>query len=313
MCLVSRVTPANTWCAPEESILLVAHCARRSWDSSVTEALLAAADLRLEGPGNVPVYVYGAMHGQAQPALGEAILRARPAAVVVETAVNRAHGAANGAALRTDADARLADPGLRRLCALAAQLAAEPVACTGRLFAGLRHAMPGEQLAYVAALAVGAALVYGDRPKRETYKRLCSLPSLVDLDASFAWQAAANYLDLACPDTAEAAAEPPQTLLAHRILLSERDAVRADLRAALPNLVSGAASTAYHDAAELYGAPRMLLACLTREQLALVCCGWRCNFYDVLAPVRAARPAHGGSGCDTSLLAELRGLNWMLD
>lgn len=73
--------------------------------------------------------------GAAQPAIGEAIVRARPSAVVVETAVNPAHGAATGNALRTDAHARLADTGLRRLCMAAAQLAAEPDPCASRLFA----------------------------------------------------------------------------------------------------------------------------------------------------------------------------------
>lgn len=48
--------------------------------------------------------------------------------------------------------------------------------------------MPGEQLAYVAALAVGAPLLFGDRPKRETYARLSSHASLSDLDAFFGWQ-----------------------------------------------------------------------------------------------------------------------------
>ena len=71
----------------------------------------------------------------AQPAIGEAILRARPSAVVVETAVNPAHGAATGNLLCTDTHARLADAGLRRLCMAAAQLAAEPDPCASRLFA----------------------------------------------------------------------------------------------------------------------------------------------------------------------------------
>ena len=46
----------------------------------------------------------------------------------------------------------------------------------------------GEQLAYIAALTVGAALVYGDRPKELTYQRLMSVPSLADLDLTFGAQ-----------------------------------------------------------------------------------------------------------------------------
>lgn len=47
--------------------------------------------------------------------------------------------------------------------------------------------------------------------------------------------------------------------------------VCADMQAALPELAPGAAADAYDCAAQLYGAPRMLLACLDREQLAQVC------------------------------------------
>jgi hypothetical protein len=54
----------------------------------------------------------------------------------------------------------------------------------------------GEQLAYIAALAVGAALVYGDRPKADTYKRLRTVPSIADLDRAFGLQA--RELALAC-------------------------------------------------------------------------------------------------------------------
>ena len=48
--------------------------------------------------------------------------------------------------------------------------------------------MLGEQLAYVAALAVGAPLLFGDRPKQHTYARLSKLASLSELDAFFGWQ-----------------------------------------------------------------------------------------------------------------------------
>ena len=61
-----------------------------------------------------------------------------------------------------------------------------------------------------------------------------------------------------------------RALLERLIDLMALPEVAADLRAALPVLAPGAASAAHADALELYGAPRMLLACLTREQLALV-------------------------------------------
>ena len=43
-----------------------------------------------------------------------------------------------------------------------------------------------------------------------------------------------------------------------------------------------------------------------------VCCGWRCDMFEVLEPVRGARPVNGGCGCDAGVLAELRALNWVL-
>lgn len=40
------------------------------------------------------------------------------------------------------------------------------------------HALFNEQLVYVAAFAVGATLVFGDRPKQITYARMLWLPSI---------------------------------------------------------------------------------------------------------------------------------------
>ena len=45
-----------------------------------------------------------------------------------------------------------------------------------------------EQLAYIATLAVGAPLVFGDRPKRDTFKRFLDVPSLEELDMAFGLQ-----------------------------------------------------------------------------------------------------------------------------
>ena len=45
---------------------LLVCCARRSKASSAAEAALAHADLQLLGASEVPVYVFGTLHGQAQ-------------------------------------------------------------------------------------------------------------------------------------------------------------------------------------------------------------------------------------------------------
>jgi len=63
--------------------------------------------------------------------------------------------------------------------------------------------------------------------------------------------------------------------------------------------------------AEFYGTCRAQLAALTRDELAAVASGWRCDYFDVLAPIRAARPVNGGAP-DGDTLATLRVLNFML-
>ena len=87
---------------------------------------------------------------------------------------------------------------------------------------GLCRAVPGEQLAYVAALAAGAPLLFGDRPKRETYARLGSLTSLSELDAFFGWQVRhdscelmGNLAHVLHADQGACACRPPEQPEAH--------------------------------------------------------------------------------------------------
>ena len=40
--------------------------------------------------------------------------------------------------------------------------------------------------------------------------------------------------------------------------------------------------------------------------------GWRCDMWDVLAPVRAVRPVNGGRGYDRGLVLDMRTLNFEL-
>ena len=57
---------------------------------------------------------------------------------------------------------------------------------------------------------------------------------------------------------------------------------------------------------EVYGSTRMLLACLPRQELDSVCSGCGCDMWEVLAPMRAARPVNGGPGCDMELALDLQ-------
>ena len=50
----------------------------------------------------------------------------------------------------------------------------------------------GEQLVYIAALTVGAHLIFGDRPKSDTYIRLSTVPQMKDLDRAFGLQVCLN-------------------------------------------------------------------------------------------------------------------------
>ena len=52
----------------------------------------------------------------------------------------------------------------------------------------LQQQLPPEQLAYIAALAVGSPLVFGDVPMATTLQRLLFWPSIQELDAAFGTQ-----------------------------------------------------------------------------------------------------------------------------
>jgi hypothetical protein len=61
---------------------------------------------------------------------------------------------------------------------------------------------------YAAAFAVDARLVFGDRPKETTYRRLLSCPTLAELDETFGNQSERNYR-LLLPEDHPLAAVPP--------------------------------------------------------------------------------------------------------
>ncbi|CAL8462413.1 g1946 [Coccomyxa elongata] len=354
-------------------------------------------DISLEC-GGVPIHIFGVQHCERQPYIGEHILRHRPSTVVVETAISPTHGAASG---NTFTCSRLAQDSIffeRLFCQVSAQLAQMPDPTSTRLWQDLQRQFMGEQLVYIAGLAVEAQIVYGDRVKADTYRRLDTVPSIVDLDRAFGLQSVLNYEEMVsgrpavvppaqrgcvehillterdavlCQSLAEAAhAQRPNSkpwqrslvvgavgeahlegiaelwqdsrwrdvvkelntgskcgsavrdpmlgeygvrraLLESVVRLSCRDSVTADLAIILEPLPE-AELPSYQLTHELYGSTRMLLACLTNEQLAQVCSGWRCDMEEVLAPVRNARPLNGGSGCDVDLILELRTLHFEL-
>ena len=108
---------------------------------------------------------------------------------MVETSLNSAHGSAHGNVIaRQDCltFAAGAAPGsheqrARLFAQYGVQLADMAHPLGSHLWHDLSqgpHALYNEQLVYVAAFAVGASLVFGDRPKQITYSRMLWLPSI---------------------------------------------------------------------------------------------------------------------------------------
>jgi len=222
--------------------------------------LRAFPDLELPvPPGQAPIYIFGVVHGEMDASgAADFIFSSRPAAVVCETSLTPAHGAATGSVLRLEdclspvgsgyggsGDARA-----RYLAQIAARLdtamfSSSPLPSVGQenddgddneAWSQLCAHTPSEQLAYIATLAVGADLIFGDRPKTETYARLLWVPSLVDLDRAFGAKARENYEELAgelWPGGGDGEVEgggggdgdgDGDSLVVHRILMLERDA-----------------------------------------------------------------------------------------
>ncbi|CAL5227715.1 g10725 [Coccomyxa viridis] len=344
--------------------------------------------------GSVPVHIFGVQHLERQAHIGEHILRSGASAVVVETALTPQHGAQSGNVFQCEGeDIMHAGPFARMLCYCARQLAELPSPADTPVWESFQRQFGGEQLAYIAALAVGAALIFGDQPKELTYQRLMSLPSLSDLDRTFGSQAALNYEESLSGQPA--IAQRADYTLAQHIMQTEREAVlcqslhkaansraagqafrqplvvgvvgeahlegiaelwensrwqgvldkiheggvrdsenkdgqRAGVRRALAesvlrlscvdSVLADVSSSlgpvpadqahAYSLTRELYGTTRMLLACLPKADLAKVCCGWRCDMYEELQPLRALRPCNSGVGFDESVVLELRALDF---
>jgi hypothetical protein len=162
--------------------------------------------VRLEAPeGGAEIHLFGVIHGGNESEVAEFIMRERPELVVVETALNTAHGSAHGNVIcRQDCltFAHAAAPGsheqrARLFAQYGVQLADMAHPLGSHLWHDLSqgsHALYNEQLVYVAAFAVGACLVFGDRPKQITYSRMLWMPSIGALGCCCAAVSAAVLL-----------------------------------------------------------------------------------------------------------------------
>ena len=129
--------------------------------------------------------LFGVSHMTNNHEAAEYILRTRPRSVVVETGLCKAHNAARGTCFNFDelfASIHIggntdAEEALQFITRVAHQLRLEEKPLEGSPFwAHMKTQLPAEALVYAAAFAVDARLVFGDRPKEATYRRL-SVPT----------------------------------------------------------------------------------------------------------------------------------------
>ena len=237
-----------------------------SSSSSSSSSSDGASSFEDKSAASAAVVVVGVDHGDPDPSLGAFILSSGPAAVVVETALCARHGAETGTSLSllneeddggsaglggfggggggarwetgdgeemkplSPFEAAEEEPHVAQCLGLAGRLASLPAGSPERtaFWQALSQHFAGEQLAYVAALSRGARLVFGDRPKRETVRRLLDgrVLSAADLDRAVAAQAARNTLESLTGGVA-----PPPSVAdgggfgrAYDVLVRERDA-----------------------------------------------------------------------------------------
>jgi hypothetical protein len=180
--------------------------------------------------------LFGTVHADTKDTrIGDFIVENRPKTVVVETAINASHGEETGntidleSALKAGTDP-LADRQTFGMASVAARLRdgenqdGNPTPIQeSETWRDLveSNMIYSEHLAYVAAMSVEAGLVFGDRPKMVTYRRMLCCPSIADLDAAFGIQCWSNYHDL----FSDTALEKTSDVLTEKILFQERDAV----------------------------------------------------------------------------------------
>eukprot|EP00803_Ostreobium_quekettii_P000587 evm.model.scf_882.5 EVM.evm.TU.scf_882.5 scf_882:18796-20208(+) len=179
------------------------------------------------------VFLFGVEHAVGSvgaAALGRFILERRPAEVVVETAVSTDHGSRTGNVVRAidgmARDAARTAPMLASCCGVAMRLRQVGERATLNVLERLGRDLYGEQLAYTAAFAADAQVVFGDRPKAETWRRLSAAATVPDLDDYYAGAVELNYrgvLEPGAPRVRELDAAAVSTV--ERVLLLERDAV----------------------------------------------------------------------------------------
>eukprot|EP00240_Pyramimonas_obovata_P015957 CAMPEP_0118947986 /NCGR_PEP_ID=MMETSP1169-20130426/47033_1 /TAXON_ID=36882 /ORGANISM="Pyramimonas obovata, Strain CCMP722" /LENGTH=268 /DNA_ID=CAMNT_0006894313 /DNA_START=68 /DNA_END=870 /DNA_ORIENTATION=- len=146
------------------------------------------------------VHVFGVDHSTSSPLVAEYVLRTKPEVLVMETGADDYFSAEVGRRAEYDETLLMSSPGpggnwMVIFTRMAWQLRQEgfPEVRTSGLWGSLCEQLTTEQLVYVAAFTAGIPILYGDRPKDISYKRLLYSSTLEDLDSAFAAKSAANY------------------------------------------------------------------------------------------------------------------------
>jgi hypothetical protein len=147
------------------------------------------------------VSLFGITHTAKEYEAAEFIMRAKPKFVVCETAVSAQHGDQHGNVVTFEQGVQqmMIDPQLDEALTFVTRLAGEMKsevdkdALVGDFWLSMREQLPAEPLVYAAAMYVDAKIVFADRPKRSTYGRLVTEPTLEALDEAFSKQSERNY------------------------------------------------------------------------------------------------------------------------
>jgi hypothetical protein len=174
--------------------------------------------LNLWSPRNI--YSYQKLLHEVGSAVGEFILEHKPHSLVLESAMSPEFGSCTGNTLTAaDAAAGRSDAvALRMLFAVSEFLRSVSNPAATPEWREVKQLMYGEQLAAVAALTVGARLVYGDLPKDVTFRRLLHRCSAVELDRSFGHRSAQNFASLLGQDIPSLPDDG-----AERVLMADRE------------------------------------------------------------------------------------------
>ena len=147
------------------------------------------------------VTLFGITHTQKEYEAAEFILKSKPKFVVCETAVSAGHGEQHGNVVMFEQGVQqmMINPELDEALTFVTRLAAEMKSevdkdvLVGDFWLSVREQLPAEPMVYAAAMYVDAKIVFADRPKRSTYGRLVTEPTLEELDEAFSKQSERNY------------------------------------------------------------------------------------------------------------------------